>query len=72
MFKNPKKFFTWFGYTVAIIVIVVGFSIVAGLLIPDYVPKNFRFLLGIVFVLYGVYRIITLWTKSRQEFNNEN
>ncbi|MDP2209516.1 MAG: hypothetical protein Q8K98_12215 [Bacteroidota bacterium] len=71
MNRKPPKFLMIFSYTVSAIVIVAGIGIIAGLIFPPYVPSNFRIITGIVFILYGIYRSVTIWTKSKQTFNNE-
>lgn len=71
MNRKPPKFLMIFSYTVSAIVIIAGIGIIAGLFLPLYVPSNFRIITGIVFILYGVYRSVTIWTKSKQSFNNE-
>jgi hypothetical protein len=38
--------------------------IIAGLLIPSYVPSKFRVLLGVVLVLYGIFRFVSLRFKK--------
>lgn len=71
MNRKPPKFLMIFSYTVSAIVVIAGIGIIAGLFLPPYVPSNFRIITGIVFILYGIYRSVTLWSKSKQTFNNE-
>lgn len=71
MENKSQQYLTWFGYAVASIVIVVGVITVAGLLMPGYVPDNFRYLFGAVFILYGIFRIVTLWTKNKRMKEDE-
>lgn len=62
-----------FGYVVAILVGVIGIAVTAGLLIPSYVPQNYRILFGIVFILYAIYRIVTLRiTRKRDTISDGN
>ncbi len=63
------KFVRFFGYTASSIVSIVGILIIAGLFIPSYISPKFRVMLGIVFVLYGIYRILSLRFKPRQDEN---
>lgn len=72
MTRKTPKFLLIFSYSVSAIVVIAGIGIIAGLLLPPYVPSNFRIITGIVFVLYGIYRSVTLWTKSKQIVNNED
>jgi len=62
-----------FGYVVATSVGLVGIAVTAGLLLPKYIPDNFRTLLGIVFILYSIFRIVTLRMSQKQkEITDEN
>ena len=56
-----------FGYAVATSVGLVGIAITAGLLMPKYIPENFRILLGIIFILYSIFRIVTLRMSQKQK-----
>jgi len=49
----------------ATLILMVGIVILTGLLIPAYVPANYRIILGVVMVLYGCYRILMIWRKQR-------
>jgi hypothetical protein len=53
------------GYTTSAIVSVAGIAVISGMFMPNYVPGNFRVVVGIVLVLYGIYRCATLWSKQR-------
>jgi hypothetical protein len=58
------KFLRYFGYAASTTLSIVGLLIIAGLLIPSYVPSKFRVLLGIVLVLYGIFRFVSLRFKK--------
>ncbi len=60
-----------FGYSTAAIVLISGIVIILGIGFPRYIPNNYRVILGIVLVLYGVYRAATLWGKQRNERREE-
>ena len=57
-------------YTILIIsaaVSVLGLLVMAGVLVPRGFPDQYRFLLGVVVTLYGVYRfVITYYRQSRR------
>ena len=53
-----------FGYSTATIVFVVGIAVLFGLVLPAYVPEKFRTIVGVVLLLYGVYRAAMLWIKQ--------
>jgi hypothetical protein len=58
------RFLRYFGYTASTTLSIVGILIIAGLLIPSYIPSQFRVLLGIVLVLYGIFRFVSLRFKK--------
>ena len=55
------------SYVTASVVLVVGIVILAGALLPAYVPTNYRIIAGVVMILYGTYRIAMIWMKQRNE-----
>lgn len=63
------------GNILRIIVLVVsacvmlfGVVVVAGFLVPIFIPEQFRVLTGIVIILYGAYRFVqTLYRKKDSE-----
>jgi len=63
---NAQAILRTVSYVTASLVLALGIIIVSGFMLPDYVPGNFRLIMGIVLILYGAYRIVTLWAKSRK------
>ena len=55
------------GLVTATVTLVAGVIVTAGLFVPEYIPSNFRITIGIVLMLYGVYRAATIWVKYQQE-----
>lgn len=53
------------SYTTASMVLLVGFVVLLNIFTPAPVSDNFRVILGIAMVLYGVYRVTMLWRKQR-------
>ena len=53
------------GLSTAAIVFVTGVLIVSGVIVPEYVPSNFRIIAGVVLMLYGFYRSAMIWMKYR-------
>lgn len=43
---------------VSVAVVVVGALIIAGQLVPRSFPDDYRIIMGVVIVLYGVYRFL--------------
>ncbi|MEI7906532.1 MAG: hypothetical protein WCI84_04170 [Bacteroidota bacterium] len=68
---DPSKIFLYFGYFMAGLFFVLGvyvlFLFPAGL----HVPENFRVMFGVVLLLYGFYRFISLRIKQRQTDEEE-
>ena len=53
------------SFITAGLILVLGVVILAGPMMPAYVPVNYRIILGIVMVLYGSYRLLMVWMKQR-------
>ena len=58
-------------YITAGLILVLGIMVLLGYLIPNYVPTNFRLVLGSMMVLYSIYRIIVITKKKRIENDTE-
>ncbi len=71
MALTTQKFLDIFGYIVSIIVILVGLAMIFGLLLSQ-THTNYRILFGIVLLLYGIYRSVTIRLKQRKNFYNED
>jgi hypothetical protein len=66
-----QTFFRVFGFVVATASFLVGLAIILGWILPAYIPENFRIVVGIVMVLYGVYRTAMLLIKKGSTFESE-
>ena len=55
------------GMFTAGLVLVVGAVILTGFLMPAYIPEQYRWLLGVIMLVYGTYRIAMMWMKQRRE-----
>jgi uncharacterized membrane protein HdeD (DUF308 family) len=64
---TAARFLRYFGYAASTILSLFGVLVLAGLLIPSYVPSNFRMLFGVVLVLYGIFRFVSLRFKKPDE-----
>ncbi|HLF20415.1 MAG TPA: hypothetical protein VI704_06465 [Bacteroidota bacterium] len=49
---------TIIGYALSTIFLVFGVVVLLGLAVPDTLPKQFRMTMGVVLVLWGVYRFV--------------
>ncbi|RCK74030.1 MAG: hypothetical protein IGBAC_2177 [Ignavibacteriae bacterium] len=70
MALQTQKILDTFGYVVSAIVILVGLAMIFGFLLTQ-TPENYRILFGIVLLLYGIYRSITIRIKQKKNFPNE-
>ena len=53
------------GYSTATVVSLTGIAVIVGLILPSYIPDNLRVVVGVVLMLYGIYRGAALWGKQR-------
>lgn len=61
-----NTFMKYVAYIAGGIFILLGFAIVFTNLFPEYIPTQFKIMMGIVFVLYGAFRIVTTLFKQRK------
>ena len=64
---NAETILRIVSYTTASTLLATGIVVLTGFFMPTYIPDNFRITLGIVIVLYGIYRIVMLGIKRRNE-----
>jgi hypothetical protein len=62
-----QKIMMYIAYTAGALFIVFGLAILFTDLLPTYLPSQFKIMMGIVLVLYGAYRIISIVFKKRQD-----
>ncbi|MGH7598777.1 MAG: hypothetical protein ACREOI_20685 [bacterium] len=55
---NGRKISLIFAWTVGVVMISMGIVVLAGGFLPETAPMSFRVMLGIVFLLMGVYRLL--------------
>ncbi len=53
------------GFTAGLI-LVLGVIILTGSWLTSVVPENSRILIGVIFVIYGTYRLIMIWLRQRR------
>lgn len=66
MNMNAAAILNIVNYSIAALISCAGIGVLAGLLLPTYVPENIRTILGIMFILYGLFRGATTWMKQQQ------
>lgn len=69
---NAESMFRLVSYITATIISAVGILVLTGFIMPEYVPQNFRIMLGTVMLIYGVYRIAMLRMKRRRTEDAED
>ena len=62
---NGQTIVTLVGFVTAGVVLLGGIAIIAGLVLPAYVPDNYRTIVGFVLIIYGLYRSTMLWIKHK-------
>ena len=55
------------GYAVSFVSLCVGAMLVLGLFIQTTVPVQLRIMLGVVFLLLGIYRSVVTYFRVRQD-----
>lgn len=59
---------TYVAYTAGAVFILLGIAILFTNIMPAYLPSQFKFMMGIVLFLYGIFRIVsTLFKQKRNE-----
>ena len=63
--KLPK----YYGYLMSAVFFFGGLFVIFGVLIPDYVPEQFRWMAGIVLILWAIYRFVLTHMRSGQDYD---
>lgn len=59
------------GYAAGAVFILLGLGILFTNLMPSYLPVQFKVMMGVVLILYGLFRIIsTLFKNKRNDEEN--
>ncbi|MHB1686641.1 MAG: hypothetical protein ACYCVH_04610 [Ignavibacteriaceae bacterium] len=56
----------YLAYLIASIFVILGAAIIAGYFITLNVPSQFRIIMGVVFILYGIFRIVITYFKNNK------
>jgi hypothetical protein len=62
------------NYTIRAMVVIIGILLLSGVLIPPNVDNTLYRVMGIIFTLFGIYRITTYYSqlkKMRREEDDE-
>jgi cytochrome c biogenesis protein CcdA len=68
---NPELILRIISYVTASFILVLGIIVVGGFFLPDYVPLNFRIILGVIMIIYGLYRIAMIHFRRRNVRDQE-
>jgi cytochrome c biogenesis protein CcdA len=63
---NGRKLSLIFAWTVAAVMVSMGIVVLAGGFLPETAPLTLRWMLGIVFLLMGVYRFLMTRMQVKQ------
>jgi hypothetical protein len=69
-----QVFMTFFGLTVAGLIVIVGFYIVFSQRIPLFQswPKEIRTIFGIFIISYGLFRSVVIYQKNKNRRDSDN
>lgn len=56
----------YFAFAISILFVFLGIAILAGYLMNQGLPTQFRIMVGIVLVLYGIFRFFMTYFKKNQ------
>jgi cadmium resistance protein CadD (predicted permease) len=68
--RKYSRISLYLGYSVSAISFLVGVVLLSGLVL-NYVPLRFRVMVGVVFVLMGIYRYVVTRTQARRQYEDE-
>ncbi len=61
------------NYGVRLLIVVLGIAILLGYILPPNVESQIRWVFGIIFILFGIYRLSMYWTQEkRYKFMDED
>ncbi|MBA4251040.1 MAG: hypothetical protein C0425_06325 [Chlorobiaceae bacterium] len=57
----------YFGLGAGIVFFILGFVVLFSNILADHLPAQFKVMMGIVLIMYGLYRIISTLTRIKME-----
>jgi hypothetical protein len=54
------------NYTVRAAIIIIGITLLTDILLPENANTSFIKIMGVIFILFGTYRIITYYSHTRR------
>ena len=61
-----QKVMLYIGYAAGTVFILLGLGILFTNLLPPYLPIQFKVMMGVVLILYGIFRIISTLFKNKK------
>ena len=61
---NLQSVLTILSYATSSLILLIGVVLVTGWYLPDRVPENYRLTLGVIMILYSIYRIWLIRTRG--------
>ena len=72
MIMNLQKVMYYLNYILGSLFILIGSAVMMGILISSAFPSQFRWMAGIVLLLYGVFRIVyTIYKKRESSYEDD-
>jgi len=68
---DASKIIRAVSYLTASIVLIFGVMLLTGFLMPESIPLDFRIIMGVIVILYGIYRTVIIFVKQRNEKDAE-
>lgn len=68
---DPSKIFVYFGYAMSGLFFVMGVYVLFFFPEEIHMPEKFRVMFGVILLMYGLYRFISLRIKQRQADEEE-
>jgi hypothetical protein len=68
--SNPATYYQIFGLLVVILLVILGIYVLFSKQF-EYIPSNFRFVIGFFIIAYGAFRLVNIIVKSKRN-DDEN
>ncbi len=62
---------TYIAYTAGAIFVLLGLAILFTDIFPAQIPSQLKLMMGIVFILYGIFRIVATTFNNKKRQSNE-
>lgn len=59
----------YLAYVIASIFVLFGAALIAGYFHSDVLPGQLRLMMGIVLILYGIFRIVITYSRKNNDIN---